>query len=232
MKATFEELAALQKEGKIEHIGVSNFGVKQLEEALSTGVKIATNQLMYNLLSRAIEFDVIPLCQKHDIGVIGYSPLLQGIVTDKGAKLDSFDEVSKYRLRTRHFNGKRDMSRHEGEGVEKEMLVALKKIAAIAEREKLSVSTLAMAWCLANPAVVTIIPGARNVDQVRCGLPSCAPSMDMLMFISSFEPPPNSSKPTSSLPTSIFLPRSKLSLMQLRSLSRPLLAHTLTTMPL
>ena len=49
-----------------------------MQEALATGAKIATNQLMYNLVSRAIEFDVMPLCQKNDIGIICYSPLLQG----------------------------------------------------------------------------------------------------------------------------------------------------------
>ena len=49
-----------------------------LQEALATGARIATNQLMYNLVSRAIEFEVMPLCQKNDIGVICYSPLLQG----------------------------------------------------------------------------------------------------------------------------------------------------------
>lgn len=94
---TFKQLAELQKEGLIQHIGVSNFGVKQLKEALATGVKIVTNQLMYNLLrfnipvlcpsslhaSRAIEYEVIPLCAENDIGVICYSPLLQGLLTDK-----------------------------------------------------------------------------------------------------------------------------------------------------
>ena len=79
LASVFKELAVLQSEGKVEHIGVSNFGVKQLQEALATGARIATNQLMYNLVSRAIEFDVMPLCQKHDIGVICYSPLLQGM---------------------------------------------------------------------------------------------------------------------------------------------------------
>ena len=48
----FLDLMELQKEGKVRHIGVSNFGVKQLEEALATGVKLAVNQLCYNLIFR------------------------------------------------------------------------------------------------------------------------------------------------------------------------------------
>ena len=77
----FAELAALQLEGKIKHIGVSNFGVKQLTEALETGVTIVTNQLMYNLLSRGIEHEVMELCHAHDVGIICYSPLMQGLLT-------------------------------------------------------------------------------------------------------------------------------------------------------
>jgi diketogulonate reductase-like aldo/keto reductase len=57
--AAFQMLMELQKEGKIKHIGVSNFGVNQLKEALSTGVKLAVNQLCYNLIFRAVEFEIL-----------------------------------------------------------------------------------------------------------------------------------------------------------------------------
>jgi len=56
----FSELMQLQREGLIKHIGVSNFGVKQLEEALATGVKIAVNEVAYSLLFRAIEYQTPP----------------------------------------------------------------------------------------------------------------------------------------------------------------------------
>ena len=91
----FAELAALQAEGKIGHIGVSNFGVKQLTEALATGATIATNQLVYNLGSRMIEHEVLPLCAANGIGVIAYSPLMQGVLTDKGVASASFDEFAR-----------------------------------------------------------------------------------------------------------------------------------------
>ena len=90
-----DELAALQAEGKIGHIGVSNFGVKQLTEALATGATIATNQLVYNLGSRMIEHEVLPLCAANDIGVIAYSPLMQGVLTDNGVASASFDEFAR-----------------------------------------------------------------------------------------------------------------------------------------
>ena len=52
----------LKEEGKIKHIGVSNFGVKQLGMALKTGVEIEVNQIGYNLLFRAVEFKILPFC--------------------------------------------------------------------------------------------------------------------------------------------------------------------------
>jgi diketogulonate reductase-like aldo/keto reductase len=56
---------------------VSNFGVEQLTEALATGVRIASNELCYNLLTRAIETGILPFCIAHGIKVIAYSALLQ-----------------------------------------------------------------------------------------------------------------------------------------------------------
>jgi diketogulonate reductase-like aldo/keto reductase len=73
----FVKLMELQAAGKIRHIGVSNFGVQQLTEALATGATIAVNQVCYNLLFRGAEFEIIPFCREKDIGVIAYSPLLQ-----------------------------------------------------------------------------------------------------------------------------------------------------------
>jgi len=67
----FGTLRTLQSEGKIRSIGVSNFGVQQLSEALTTGARIDVNQLCYNLLSRAIEVEILPLCRQQGIGVLG-----------------------------------------------------------------------------------------------------------------------------------------------------------------
>ena len=104
----FLDLMELQKEGKIKHIGVSNFGVRQLADALETGVTIAVNQLAYNLLTRAVEFEILPFCRQRGIGVLAYSPLLQGVLT--GA-FPTIADIPPYRARTRHFSGARDTSR-------------------------------------------------------------------------------------------------------------------------
>jgi diketogulonate reductase-like aldo/keto reductase len=73
---TFEALAALKQEGKILSYGVSNFDAEDLREALAiTGKgKIVCNQVLYHLQQRAIEHEVIPFCEQHDIAVVAYSP--------------------------------------------------------------------------------------------------------------------------------------------------------------
>ena len=96
-------LAELHKEGKVRHVGVSNFGVKQLAEALEAGVPIAVNQLPYSLLCRALDFELLPLCRQHDIQVIAYLPLMQGLLT---GKYKSADEMPVMRTRTRQFRGR------------------------------------------------------------------------------------------------------------------------------
>ena len=162
-ETAFTTLARLQKEGKIRHIGVSNFGVEQLKEAMATGASISINQVCYNLLFRAAEFDVIPFCEKNQIGVIGYSPLLQGILVPK---YKSAEEVPAYRARSRHFDGKRDKSRHGEDGHERLLFETVAKLDAIAKEAGMPLGRLALAWPLANPAVCCVVAGATRKGHV------------------------------------------------------------------
>jgi diketogulonate reductase-like aldo/keto reductase len=75
--AAFEQL---RDEGKILSWGVSNFDVDDLEEIWSTAGQglLACNQVLYHLQERAVEHAVIPWCQKHNVAVVGYSPLGHG----------------------------------------------------------------------------------------------------------------------------------------------------------
>lgn len=76
LQETFGAFETLQKAGKIRRWGVSNFDVHDLEEAASPA--IATNQVLYNLRRRGIEFDLLPWCRDHGMPVMAYSPLEQG----------------------------------------------------------------------------------------------------------------------------------------------------------
>ena len=77
---TVDAFTTLKRSGKIRHWGVSNFDVDEMEELIAVpgGDAAATNQVMYNLRRRGIEFDLVPWCLQHRITLMAYSPLDQG----------------------------------------------------------------------------------------------------------------------------------------------------------
>lgn len=83
---TIEAFEALQRAGKIRHYGVSNFDHGDLEElwSLRGGPAIATNQVLYNLTRRGIEWDLLPWCRERKLPIMAYSPIEQGrLLTDR-----------------------------------------------------------------------------------------------------------------------------------------------------
>lgn len=77
---TLAGFARLQKDGKIRHHGVSNFGLEDMREwvGLAGGATVAANQILYNLARRGPEWDLIPWCRERHIAIMAYSPLEQG----------------------------------------------------------------------------------------------------------------------------------------------------------
>ncbi len=80
LSETFEGFQALKKAGKIRDYGVSNFDRDDMEEAsnLPGSESIATNQVLYNLIRRGIEWDLLPWCRERSIPIMAYSPVEQG----------------------------------------------------------------------------------------------------------------------------------------------------------
>lgn len=77
---TLEAFQTLQQAGKIRSYGVSNFDPEDMEEAirLKGGHEIATNQVLYNLMRRGIELNLLPWCRQRNIPIMAYSPIEQG----------------------------------------------------------------------------------------------------------------------------------------------------------
>ena len=161
---TVEAFNGLKEAGKIRYAGVCNFGAPDVEEWISAGGEIVSNQLSYSLLSRAIEYEIIPACKRHGISVLPYSPLLQGLLT---GKFRTADEVPETRARTRHFSGDRPSSRHGETGCEDLTFSTIASIRAIGEREGIPMGRLALAWLVAQDIVASTIVGARNVEQLK-----------------------------------------------------------------
>lgn len=167
---TWSELAALRDEGKIREIGVSNFGVQDLTAWEAAGHAVS-NQLGYNLLFRAIEFEVVPACQRGNVGILAYMPLLQGLLA---GKYDSIDAIPVVRRRTRHFRSGREQVKHDEPGAESEVLHVLSVLSEVAEDLDETMASVAMAWLLAQPGVTAAIVGARKPAQLQRNVSAAA----------------------------------------------------------
>ena len=164
LEETIGALDRLKTAGKIRCYGVSNFGKKDLTEALESG-DVVTNQMPYNLIWRNIEKEVLPVCEKAGVGILCYSSMMQGLLT---GKFKTVEEVPEGRARSRHFSQEnRPLVRHQGDGFEKETFEAIDALRGISEAHNLPMGTLALRWLLAQPAVTSVLAGARNARQAR-----------------------------------------------------------------
>jgi len=80
LEETLAGFEMLVHDGKIRHWGVSNFDIADMEElvALPGGSAVTTNQVLYNLARRGIEYDLLPLCREREVPIMAYSPVDQG----------------------------------------------------------------------------------------------------------------------------------------------------------
>jgi aryl-alcohol dehydrogenase-like predicted oxidoreductase len=150
-------LAALKREGKVRHIGVSNFNVAQLKRAQAIA-PIASLQPRYSLLHREIEANILPFCARENIGAIAYSPMASGLLTgamtrERIAALPADD----WRERHPDFQEPR-LHRN---------LMLVRLLRTIGKRRGYTPAEVAVAWVLHNPAVTGAIVGARRPGQVR-----------------------------------------------------------------
>jgi aryl-alcohol dehydrogenase-like predicted oxidoreductase len=149
-------LAALKEEGLVRHIGVSNFSVEQLERAERIA-PVETLQPPYSLLDRAVEEDVLPWCQEHDVGVIVYSPMGSGLLTGKMTRerIESLP-ADDWRTKSDRFR-EPDLSRN---------LELVERVKRVAWRHGVEPGAVAVAWTLRHSAVDGAIAGFRRPDQV------------------------------------------------------------------
>ncbi len=162
LEETLGAMETLKQEGKIRFIGVSNFGVRDLTEALGCA-DVVSDQLLYSLLFRAIEYEILAKCQEAQVGVLAYSPLAQGLLT---GKFKGPDDVDDERARVRLFSKKRPGTVHDSEGCEKEAFEAVDKIRDICADIGEPMANVALAWVLQQPGVTAVVAGARRPDQI------------------------------------------------------------------
>jgi aryl-alcohol dehydrogenase-like predicted oxidoreductase len=150
-------LAALTKEGKVRHIGVSNFNVEQMKRAQAIA-PITSLQPRYSLLHREIEAEILPFAARENIGVLAYSPMASGLLTGAmTAKRIASLPADDWRRENSDFR-EPQLSRN---------LQLVRLLRVIGNHHGRSPGEVAVAWVLRDPAVTGAIIGARRPDQVR-----------------------------------------------------------------
>jgi len=155
LKKTMKALEKLHKAGKIRHIGVSNFAVRDLEEARGalSNVDIVENQIHWSLLHRTVEDEVVPYCAKEGIAVLPWSPLEKGILAGKyDAGNKPTDEVRK---------GSRMLK--DANLAESAKLVAV--LHEVGAKHGKTPAQVALNWLMRQPGTVVPIPGAKSASQ-------------------------------------------------------------------
>jgi aryl-alcohol dehydrogenase-like predicted oxidoreductase len=149
------ELAKLKAEGKIRHIGLSNFSAQQTQRALQIA-PIASLQPQYSLLATDVEFSILPFTLEHKIGVIVYSPMASGLLS--GA-------MTRERIAALPENDWRKHSPNFQEPLLSRNLRLVERLRAIGKHYNASPGEVAIAWTLQNPAVTGAIIGVRSAQQ-------------------------------------------------------------------
>jgi aryl-alcohol dehydrogenase-like predicted oxidoreductase len=150
---TMKELLKMKEEGKVKAIGISNATIDQLKEYMKYGV-VDTDQELFSMLDRKIEPEILPYCREHNVAMLAYSPLAQGLLTGKITPERQFNEGDQ-RLWSRRFSVENRTK----------ILDMLSKYSHIAEEHRITLAQLAIAWTIAQPGLTHALVGARNATQ-------------------------------------------------------------------
>lgn len=159
---SWDAMTRLVEQGKIRAAGVSNFAVPLLDRC-ETRRHVDSLQPAFSMIKRDAAAAQIPWCAAHGTGVICYSPMQSGILTD------SFDRDRVARLAADDWR-RRGL---EFQSPQLERNIALRDaLKPIAARHRTTVSAVAIAWVLSWPGVTGAIVGARSAEQVDGWLPA------------------------------------------------------------
>ncbi|NJP31992.1 L-glyceraldehyde 3-phosphate reductase [Micromonospora thermarum] len=163
LEETMGALDAVVRSGKALYVGISNYNSEQTERAAAIlrdlGTPLLINQPSYSMLNRWTEADgLLDTLERVGAGCIAYSPLAQGLLTDR--YLGGIPEDS--RVRTSIFLDESHVSEKH--------LAQVRALGAIADRRGQSLAQLALAWALRDPRMTSLIIGASSVPQLEANI--------------------------------------------------------------
>ncbi|MFN0056666.1 MAG: aldo/keto reductase [Planctomycetales bacterium] len=166
LEETLRTLDDMVRSGKVHYVACSNFRAWRLMESLGLSARLNLNsftcvQPLYNLVNRDIEVELLPLCREQGVGVVTYSPLARGILSGKYRAGEPFPEGSRA--------SRNDKRMQQAELREASFQVA-EALRRHCEARGVAMSQFALAWCLANPIVTSVIIGPRTQAQFEDNL--------------------------------------------------------------
>lgn len=160
LEETMGALSDMVKQGKALYVGISKYPEDKAREAYrllrENGTPCLIYQGRYSILSREIETEVLPLAAEEGVGFIGFSPLAQGMLSDK--YLNGIPEHSRAAL-SHGFLQKSQIT--------PELVERLVKLNDIAQQRGQTLAQMALAWCLHKPQVNSVIVGTSSVKQLQ-----------------------------------------------------------------
>jgi L-glyceraldehyde 3-phosphate reductase len=159
LEETMGALDAAVRQGKARYVGISSYGPQRTEEAArilrDLGTPLLIHQPSYSLLNRWIEQELLDVLEREGIGTIVFSPLAQGLLTDR--YLGGVEEDSRV-LRGNYFSA---------ELLSEENLARVRALNDIAVGRGQTLAQLAIAWALRDPRVTSALLGASSVTQLE-----------------------------------------------------------------
>jgi aryl-alcohol dehydrogenase-like predicted oxidoreductase len=161
IEETMEALTEVCEAGKAREIGFSEWTVEQIQAGLDVPdtKDFVSSQPQYNMIWRAPEAELIPFCEEHGISQIVWSPLAQGVLTGKYKPGEGIPEDSRAASDAMNWAMDRYLS--------DELLEAVQRLVPIADQAGLSMPTMALAWCLRQENLASVIIGASRPEQVQ-----------------------------------------------------------------
>ena len=161
---TLEALDTVVRAGKVRYIGVSNFLAYRLARALGRAdvrnlTRFVSIQPRYNLLFREIERELLPLAKEEGLGVIPYNPLAGGLLTGKHSLTQGPAAGTRFTLGTA-------AERYQERYWRDREFNTVEELRTVADLAGLSLTSLAVAWVLANPVITAPIIGASRPEQL------------------------------------------------------------------
>ena len=157
------ELFRLKNEGKIRHVGITNYDLEHTREFTDAGFKPASTQVQYSLLDRRVENGLGDYCLENGIGIVAFGTVAGGFISEKFLGISEPNDFStrsnvKYKLIIEDFGGW---------NLFQELLSLLNLIAV---KHQTDIASISSAWTLSRPGVKAVIVGARNLDHLQRNL--------------------------------------------------------------